>query len=382
MGAELEDGEPATRRPTDASPGGDTDASGQHEHGYVQPESNAAPTHLEDQPMVSGCTRVLLIIVAFILILLILISPRPLYTLLFVLLALLPAYPIVRFIQTSFQDDAVSRNFLVAQFLLGALPLVIVASNVEWILTFAIGFLVFRNEVSLVETAIENGQGSASFAGGDDLTEQIISALSESIPLWKIIIFFLLIAYVAAGMVEEVGKWIVARRYRKIDADNAEVDANSGLRVGCRGILATACMGALGFAATENVFYVLGIAQASRAGFSFGLVGLALFRGILAYPVHVGTQFFVAVSAAQRHVFEDKSSVPFALFIAVLFHGTFDGVALICMVLISLKKVPSWIAVLVPVFDIMLIGLLLLLCRGRYKALLERERVVLMPDPV
>lgn len=302
-------------------------------------------------------------------------SPRPFYSSLFVLLAFVPALPVASFIVQKFRDPAVRNSFLTTQFLLGAVPLIFIVGLVELFLSAAFAFLVFRSEISAAREALANLQTiNATPAETDKALQQLLTI----IPLWKVILFFLLVAFITAGFVEETGKWLVARRYRKLLIPE---DARA-VPIGVRGVLACACAGALGFALTENVAYVLGIAKTTQSGVSFALIGIALLRGVLAFPVHVGTQFYVGLSAAESHVLRDRVSVSLALFLAVLFHGTFDAVAFVCMVLIGLKKLPEWVGLFVPVFDLMLIGFLLLLCRGRYKGLLERERVLIASDPV
>lgn len=121
---------------------------------------------------------------------------------------------------------------------------------------------------------------------------------------------------------------------------------------------------------------------ASITGSTGLLVFLGLFRGAVALPVHVGTQLYVAVVAAQRYVFLDDVKVSTALFQAILFHGTFDAIAFISTFLVGTKRIPVWVGFLVPVADIIMVSLLLLVCRARYKALLERERVALVSEPV
>lgn len=347
--------------------------------GYIPPEDNQLPrVERADQPVLTSGSRISLVVITIVLAVFIIASTRPLYTLLFVILALLPAFPIIYFIRTRFQDNAVGWTYLLNQLLIGASSLVFVTMMLESLLTVAIGSLIFMNDSRAVTLALN----AEPEAGEDTESEEYIADLLQSVPLWKMILFFLLIAYITTGMVEEVAKWILARRYRKVDEENAQVDATSTVRIGCKGILAIACMGSLGFAAMENMGYVLAIAFSIRTGFSFKIVEISLLRGLLAYPLHVGTQFFVALSAAQWHVFKERSSVMFALLVAILFHGTFDGVALIGMVLIAAKIIPGWAGYLIPVFDFLLIGFLLLICRARYKGLLERERLVLTQDPV
>lgn len=378
MGAQLEDeaaGAPSMSTgdiPIDLEPTRRSD-------GYIPPE-DPSRTNVEagDYSRMSSGSRISLVTITIMLVIFIALSPRPFFTSLFVLLSLLPAFPIIHFIRTKFDDRSIGWTYLLNQLLLGAIPLVLFTIIAEWLLTFGIGFLIFRKELREVEIAMD----TPPTVDEDGKRHDLLANVLEHVALWKMILFFLLIAFVTAGFIEEVAKWMLARRYRKVDQENAELDADSGARIGCKGILAIACMGALGFAACENMGYILVGALSVRKGFSFRLVGITLLRGLLAYPLHIGTQFFVAVSAAQWYVFKDKSNVMLALFVAVLFHGTFDGVALLGMLLIGGNIIPFWVGYLIPVFDFMLVGLLLLLCRSRYKALLVRESLVLASEPV
>lgn len=109
------------------------------------------------------------------------------------------------------------------------------------------------------------------------------------------------------------------------------------------------------------------------------LLGLA--RGFIAYALHIATQLYVAVAAARKYLFGDRGSVSIALLHAVIVHGAFDGVAFVVLVLAALKKVPSWILFVVPVFDVAVVVLFGMLVRARYLALLQREHAVQSPAP-
>lgn len=342
---------------------------------YVSVDASQQEAPAEVEEPLTACNRFLLILIAAFIILIVIVSPSPLLTLVFVILALIPAFPFARYINRNFHDRAVSRSFLVSQLVIAAVPLLIIASQIEWILTALIGFLMFNNEFTRIEAALDNVDATDT-VGDDGFTTKLIEAMAKTLPIWKIIIFFILVSFFTAGAVEEIGKWIVANRVKRIEPEQpADADATAP-RVGCRGILASFCMTALGFAAAESIGFVLGIVQAYRSKFSFEAAGIVLYRGILAYPVHLGSQFYIGVSTAQRHVFKDPNRVWPAVVVAVLFHGAFDAMSFVFTVLIALKKIPTWTGTVVPVFDLVLIALLLLICRWRYKALLEREKAV------
>lgn len=341
----------------------------------------------------TACNVAGLVLASAIFVVLVVGSPNPWYALLFAILAVLPAGLIGRFLLNNFKDEAVPNSFLFKQFFIGAVPLIMFVVFIETAVSVVFILLIFRPELKQVQSLVTDGSrgivGGATLnairsfgtlvshqkVGSGQQNDAFPEKLFEISPFWKVILFAVLTAFIVAGVIEEVGKWIVAQRYKKVDYDPENYEA--GRKIGCRGILAVACMGALGFATIENIAYVLGLSMTPAEGFPFELVGMALLRGFLAFPVHVGAQFYVGVSAAQRYVFQDPSNVSLALFIAVLFHGSFDTASLVVAACIKKKLLAEWTIALVFPFHIFLVILLLLLCRGRYKALLERERIVM-----
>ena len=140
-----------------------------------------------------------------------------------------------------------------------------------------------------------------------------------------------------------------------------------------------AVYGALGFAAVENLGYTLGLAEKStfsRSSFPIQLVAFSLLRDVLAYPLHIGTQFYVALAAAQRYLMNDGPSVFVSFIVGVLFHGLFDLVAFIGLILVASKIIPAWLGSVVLVLQFGFVVLLVMLCRSRYKALIERENAM------
>lgn len=293
--------------------------------------------------------------------------------LLFIFVSLLPAFIVAWFVLTRFRDEIADRSFLLMQFLIGAIPLVLVLVPFEILTTLIAATPIF---FSVVDDIKEHAQDIMEAVEKEDFlqVQQIIEKIFQTVPLWTVIITTLLVAYISAGTVEEVGKWLAARRFIGLEC----ICGNDDRRVGCRGIMASACMVALGFATIENIGYVSGMAKASSStGSVLMFVALGLFRGVVAFPVHVGTQLYVAITAAKKRVFADDVSVFWALVQAILFHGTFDAIAFISMILVGFGSAPAWIGILVPVVDVIMAVLLLLVCRARYKSLLERERMAI-----
>lgn len=329
------------------------------------------------QSLINPCSVFLLILLFLRLLIGVLYTPNVLKGLLFAIIAILPTIVIGWFVLKHFQDEIVNRPFLLMQFLIGAIPLVILVIPVEILFSLVATLPALLSAARAMEGKQQELLDAVE-GGNPEKIDEIYKAIVESISLPVVIITALLLAYLAAGLVEETGKWLVARRFLGLEC----VCGNDDRRIGARGILASACMAALGFATTENIGYVMAMAHVPTAGFPIGLVLLGLFRGVVAFPVHVGTQLYVAISAAHRYVFLDETEVMGALFQAILFHGTFDAIAFVSTLLVVLGRLPSWVAILVACCDVVLVGFLFLVCRARYKALLERERVATLSEPV
>lgn len=305
-------------------------------------------------------------------------TPNILEGLLFAFIALLPAFIIGWLVLTRFRDELANGAFLFMQFLIAAIPLIILVIPAELFIAAICAAPVIINVLLHMQDELEDVAAAAAAQDEKKLQEFLAEAV-QYVSLPAVIITALLIAYFSAGMVEEIGKWFVSRRFLGLEC----ICGNDDKIVGCRGILASACMAGLGFATTENIGYVMGMSKLAKGtGGTFLAAFLGLFRGVIAVPTHVGTQLYVGIAAAQRHVFLDEVKVSIALFHAILFHGTFDAVAFVVTILVVTETVPVWLGLLVPVVDIFLVTLLLLVCRARYKALLERERVALASEPV
>eukprot|EP00177_Eucheuma_denticulatum_P006797 GFKZ01012357.1.p1 GENE.GFKZ01012357.1~~GFKZ01012357.1.p1 ORF type:complete len:366 (-),score=25.27 GFKZ01012357.1:391-1488(-) len=304
--------------------------------------------------------------------------------LLFMCLSLAPTFFFGRLILKHFRDPSVPNQFLLQQFLLSALPLIFLIIPLEIILIIVsllpLTFVYHEKiigELEGIEEAISTNEALKD--DPDELLKLFTEALQhlfKYIPFWAIAVTLIAVAVLSAGTAEELGKWLVSRRYRTVEYEAVI----SGMeRISARGILASACMSGLGFATIENIGYGMNIGSMSASTW-LGIVGLAfvaLFRGALAFAVHIGTQLYVAVTAAQKHLFQDDGSVPLALLYAILFHGLFDAIAFVTLMGTIAGKIPAWFSLIVPIIDLGLVIGLCLLVRSRYRALLDRERVLI-----
>lgn len=306
----------------------------------------------------------------------------------FMCVSLAPTFFFGHLILKYFRDPAVPDQFHLQQFLLSALPLIFLVLPLEVVLSVAslLPLIVIYHqriigELQGIEEAVSTNE--ALLDNPDELFKLFTEALQrlfEYIPFWAVAITLIAVAVLSAGTAEELGKWLVSRRYRTIEY---EAVISGMQRISARGIFASACMSGLGFATIENIGYGMKIGSMSAStwlGFA-GLALVALFRGALAFAVHVGTQLYVAVAAAQNHLFHDGGSVDVALLKAILFHGLFDAIAFVTLMGTIAGKVPAWFSLLVPVVDLGLVLALCLLVRSRYRALLNRENMLASMGP-
>lgn len=318
---------------------------------------------------INPCLIIVVILYAITIVIAVASTPSPFLTLLFVLLAILPAALIGKFIRGHLHDEAIPDGFLKTQFLFAAVPLTIVVIIVELTIMVVFVMALFSGNLEDISNALTGGD-SVETDGGELMTK-----LTGLVPLWKWIVLCLFLAFVVAAGTEEGAKWLLARRYQKVNELPENTPANRRLTV--RGILAIACSSALGLATVENLSYVLGISQySSKSVFPFRRVGLTVLRDLLAFPIHVGGTFYIALAAAQRAVLGDGPSVLASFFVAVLFHGCFDAFALLIGLFIMLELIPDWVEFMVVVVQSVVVIGLMILCRSRFKSLIERERAV------
>lgn len=197
-------------------------------------------------------------------------------------------------------------------------------------------------------------------------------------------------AFLVAAVTEETAKWLCARRVYKRKPRSIYA------------ILASACVCALGLATVKNVGSILSAKHLPTASSLWFVV----LRDALAFPVHVGTTFYIALVSASAHLDRltttltlntpaPPTSTPFpeedsgggrgsganaevvkAWFLAVLFHAWFDVVSLSTLVLIAWKVVPKYFEALVVVVQSISVVLFVLFVRARFNALVQREHAL------
>lgn len=344
------------------------------------PPRNVAPSTSRQSP-ISLYSFILLSLFLVRIIFAIFGATSPFLGLLFIIIALTPTAIFARLILRVFHDPVVSPRFLLSQFLTAAIPLLLLVFPFEifFAVISTLPLFAFADQDNLKDFGnLLQSSANADSEQMQKLNQDLLAKLPSLFPLPVIILAAILVAFLSAGLVEEVGKWLVSRRYKDIDID---ARLHHTRRISVSGIFACACMSALGFATMENIGYSA-MAELSIVKQNALLVAFfALVRGFVAYTLHIATQLHIAVAAAQRLFFADGMSVRMALLHAILVHGVFDGVAFVAIILTALGKIQTWVLFVVPVFDVVTVLLFGMLVRARYCALLERERVVSPSEP-
>jgi len=110
-------------------------------------------------------------------------------------------------------------------------------------------------------------------------------------------------AYLVAGLLEESVKYCAIRRI-----------VNKKYVVDPRALVVYSCCAGAGFAAVENILYVIS-----------GGVGTGIMRALVSVPLHCTTGTFMGVSLGEGRFLQEKTP-PFwkVLILPVLVHGTYD----------------------------------------------------------
>lgn len=265
--------------------------------------------------------KVLLALVPILLILITFATGKPGIILLVTIVTFGPVVIWYLAIQRLLQDRALSKSFLIQQVFIGAVPAYILSLLAEVVLAVLLFLaLFFPNIMQIAKKA-------ASMGNGQPLTqeqqEQLTAAASKMIPLWKFLLGGIIAAFLVAGLVEEIAKYLMTRRYRKLSS------------IDVPGVLAVASAGALGLAGTEQFFYSLRMAARGNTWIGF-LV--SLYRAVFAFPLHIGTAFYIGIAVAKKEIQNMDTSIPLAITVAVLFHGAFDAVEMTAAFLVMRYK--------------------------------------------
>ncbi len=174
----------------------------------------------------------------------------------------------------------------------------------------------------------------------------------------------LLRAFVVAAMVEELAKLICFRStvWRLPEFDERFDGIVYATRAG------------LGFAAVENVLYLLGAKSLS------GFAGMFIARGVFTVPMHAAAAAFMGYLAARRRFDGKGSGFLGGYLIAVLVHGAFDGGLMVAVAAAAAKQPLIALPCFVVPLAVVAISLLVLRRLSR-RAIAEDDRAFAVAEP-
>jgi hypothetical protein len=301
-------------------------------------------------------------------------STRPLRSLVGYFVALAPSVACFALIVYRLRDPVVSKGFLLGSVFINAVPGLVVVTIVELFVAVVGLAVVFGDQLQQLAREYSDGLDklTAGLGDGTELTPEQKAALKEAgqalwdrlkaeIPLWKVIATVLLMAFAVAAFTEEMAKYLVGRRYRKL--------LDSG--IGVRGVVACAAASALGLAGVEHVMYAGSYVM--HMGF-----GSALFEGVVrslfAFPLHVGTTFWLGTRMARFAVLKEPVAFGKSIAVPIVFHGALDAFAFFAAAEENSLPLLGYLAY--P-FNTVLIGTLLVMCRREFNKVIEREAQIL-----
>lgn len=308
------------------------------------------------------------------------VTPSPFKYIVSYYLALFPCCVAFALIIYRLRDSAVSKSFLLGCVFISGVPIILLVSAME-LGIMLVGILAILGD-SANRLAQEYMQGISdlenatdSISPGDLSPEQkkalkvaadrVWQQIKDQIPLWKILAVIFLMAFLVAAFTEEMAKYLVGRRYRRYTR------SDSDSRIGVRGVISCFAASALGFAGSEHIMYATGyVAQMAF----FPALWSSVLRALLAFPLHVGTTFWIGTRAAQFAVLKQPVSFLLSISVAIFFHGTLDAMAFLAAA--EEISMPMLGSIVFPVQALLVLGIIWL-ARRSFLQVTAAERQIL-----
>lgn len=183
----------------------------------MTPETPVLPARLRDRlnirnrrpsSLITPCSLFLLVLLFLRVLVSVLLTPNILEGFMFAFVALLPTVIVGWFVLTRFRDELVNRPFLLMQFLLAAIPLILIVVPVELLISALSSFPIIIDIVSRMGDKLQDLLAQLQTAGeaGDqqkfvEIFQDFIKEAMTTVSLPALIMTMLLVAYFSAGMV-------------------------------------------------------------------------------------------------------------------------------------------------------------------------------------
>jgi len=236
----------------------------------MEQPSRSVLTHRRDQRSDSSVQPLdpaalgVIVFFAIVLILNIVIAGQPLVLWAATLTFAIPSFLVGLFIARKIGDETLSKSFVFHQLFCGAFIGYIFAATMETLVIVAGTLILLYNDLQRLPRYWHKEEIIALMNFGK--AREVFFAFFESISLWKKILGIIILAFLVAGLIEELAKFLVGRR------------ADSRVGISARSYVAAVMFGALGLAVTEHYTYTILIFSKQSL---FGAILESLFRACL-----------------------------------------------------------------------------------------------------
>ena len=267
------------------------------------------------------------------------VSEHPVTTFVKVLSALIPLILVLALLSHGLSDPAVSKDFLLYQTFLSAVPLLVVTIIAEGIAVLLAIFILFAEEISELK---EN----KSIFDGKLTGEELMKQVRDTLPMWKLIVMIFIVAFFVAALCEESAKYYLALRWKKVP------------HIRTKGIIEVSTAAGLGLAFSEHFMALSGTS-----------VLLSYVRALLAFPIHCGTAFFIGMQMAELRQ-EGEITARKILPLPIAVHGTFDVIGLLSALFVGAYP---FLDIVTGVVQASIVVALMVFLFWRYKRLIAND---------
>lgn len=254
-------------------------------------------------------------------------------------------------------DEAVSNSFLFSQYLRGAVPFYLlwkVLCMLLFPLTFltqvVVSIVTIMTVSQLINALIEVFPEWGAYLDRwmdyltnlqPDLSDLLWSTNSNStristglrspnvdvrLDLNAVMKVFSVILFATPGVLAmELCKWLLLRTY----VDIVLGQYSSGVRIGCRGIIACGCIGALGLVTQEIYGHMSELFPNELQSITVEEGVLFLTTSAMHFMACMGSQALVATAEAEKYVLGMSTNVPFARFLSFCFSWLFHALSVL-----------------------------------------------------
>lgn len=272
------------------------------------------------------------------------------------------------------KDKAVPSAFIWNQFLIAAMPFLVIVSAMQQFLAYTIAFLSMFSKIEEITELFQDFQEFEKLPVLNAV-EKVMSTLfyEQRLALFILVTFFVKI------LIEEVAKWLLARRYRYVN--DLEENKEKSRRISSLGAVHIAATGTVGFITIKTVYKILSPFELIL--FSLAPVPFQLSKALLNardFVLHILTTSYVTLSSAQNTILGEKCSAMRSIVFVVVFRFVFENASG------SIDPFTLQFNPILEIYDAYLVQFSLLMylgfiCIRKFKRIHEQEKMMAASGP-